>query len=208
MTNENYTHLLAVVDRSGSMKISGVYIEMQNALNTYFEEQAELDGECLVDYYQFDEHFEKVFGDTPVADAKALIEPRGMTALVDAIGKASVELGYKLEALSEDDRPGKVIVVVVTDGGENSSREWTAESLKEYVEKQRNDFNWEYVFLGANMDAVATGTGYGFATGSSLTFDTSNVYAATASLSGYTTAVRSGGAGSAEFTDEDRENNS
>ena len=207
MTDSNYTHILAIVDRSGSMGAGNVYLEMQNALNTFFEEQAAVDGKCLVDYYQFDTSYNKVYEDTPVADAKAVIEPRGMTALLDALGRGTVDLGKKLAAKSEDDRPGKVLVVVVTDGMENSSREYTADAVKALVEKQQDEYNWDYVFLGANMDAVAVGGLYGFKQDKSLTFniyDGESVVATASALSGYTTAYRGGAA--AAFSDEDRKN--
>lgn len=204
MTDPNYTHIAVVLDRSGSM--NSIKDDMENGLNAFFEEQAKLPGVCLVDFHQFDTDYETVYQDKPVAYAKAVLKPRGLTALNDAIGKTAASLGDKLEAMEEDLRPGKVIVVVVTDGFENSSREWTVEDVKKVVETQENEFGWEFVFLGANMDAVAVGTGYGFNPGRTLTYDTSNVAAASASLTSYTTSTRSGVR--SVFTDEDREENS
>lgn len=200
MTNPNYTHLLVITDRSGSMISCAT--EMINALNTYFDEQAQLDGKCLVDYVQFDNTYERVFSDTPVADARAVLDPRGSTALLDAMGRGVVEFGTKLAGLDEDKRPGTVIVVVITDGYENASQEWTAKKVRELVTKQRDEFNWTFTFLGANLDAVAVGAQYGFAAGDSLTFNVDNTAMASASLSGYTTRTRTGLGGG--YTDEDR----
>lgn len=188
------------------MGFGGVDKEMTNALNLYFKEQAKLDGKCLVDYVQFDTEYEKVYDDKPVAEAEAVIHPRGGTALVDAIGRGSVELGRKLKALPEAHRPGKVQVVIVTDGGENSSREFTAEAVRELVTAQQDKYDWDYVFLGANIDAVATGQMYGFKGGKSMTFDTANTGETVASLNAYTTSYRGAAGAAAAFTDEDRKN--
>lgn len=180
-------------------------VEMAKALDLYFEEQAALDGKCVVDYVQFDTAYEKVYEDRPAGYAKAIIEPRGGTALVDAIGRGTVELGKKLAKKKEADRPGTVLVVVVTDGGENSSREFSADEVKKMVTEQQDKWNWDYVFLGANMDAVHTGGLYGFKPASSLTYDVTQgetIMAASASLGNYTRTMRGGG--NAAFSDEDR----
>lgn len=213
MTDSNYTHILAIVDRSGSMH--SCKTEMRNALDTFFKDQAQEDGKCLVDYVQFDQKYEKVFEDREVASAEAVLEPRGSTALLDAVGKASVELGEKLAGKAEGERPGLVQVVVVTDGYENASQEWNAESVRTLIKQQEEKYGWDFVFLGANMDAQQVGRSFGFNPDKSLTYDTNNTGAMSASLSGYTTAnrgaTRSGDAvavAAAGFSDEDRKNNS
>ena len=190
MTNSNYTHLLVVVDRSGSM--FGCCNDMIGGLDSFFAEQAELDGTCLVDYVQFDDHYEIVFEDVPVAEAKAQLEPRGSTALLDAVGKSVTDLGKKLAEKDEADRPGLVMVVVVTDGYENASRDWDAKSIKELIKQQEDEWNWQFTFLGANMDAVAIGASFGFSPQYSLTYDVNNVVAASASLNAHPTRSRLG----------------
>lgn len=203
MTDLNYTHIKVVVDRSGSM--ASCRSDMIGGLDQFFEDQAKLPGRCLVDYSQFDDRYENVFFDKNVKDARAVLQPRGLTALVDAIGKSVTEFGEKLAALPENERPGKVIVVVVTDGFENASTEWTADKVKELVKQQQDEYSWDFVFLGANMDAVSVSAQYGFQGGSTLTYNTANPVLATASLSGYVSRTRT--AGSATFTDEDRQAN-
>ena len=202
MTNPNKTHLLTIVDRSGSM--SYVAADMRGGLDTFFKEQSELDGECLVDYVQFDTEYEKVFEDTPVADAKAVLVPRGGTALLDAIGKGVTELGEKFAHLDEDSRPGTVLVVVVTDGEENSSREWSADTVKALIKQQEDEWGWKFTFLGANIDAVAVGAQFGFAADSSLTYSTANIGQTMSSLNTYVGTTRSGLKG--VYSDEDRNN--
>lgn len=203
MTDKNYTHLLCVVDRSGSM--SGYEKDMVGGMNTMFEEQAKLDGKCLVDYVQFDTEIETVFADTPAGDAKAELAPRGATALLDAMGQSITDLGRKFKKLDEDKRPGTVIVIIVTDGYENSSREWSNAKVKELITRQEDEWNWNFTFLGANMDAVAVGANFGVRKDSALTFTQGNESALFASASTYVTNTRSGIANA--YTDEDRKAN-
>lgn len=190
MTDSNYTHLLAVVDRSGSM--FGVQEDMRGALNEFFKSQAEAEGKCLVDYVQFDDTYEVVYTDRDASEAVAVLEPRGMTALLDAVGKSANDLGKKLAALPEDQRPGTVIVAVITDGLENASRDWTNESIKALIKEQEEKYNWEFTFLGANMDAVSVGGAMGFKAESSLTYNTAFAGATAQSLSAHTHRVRGG----------------
>lgn len=190
MTDAKYTHLLVIVDRSGSM--GSIKNDMVGGLDAFFAEQAKDEGVTLVDYVQFDDTYEVVFTDRPVADAKAVLEPRGMTALLDAVGKGATDLGKKLAKLPEARRPGNVIVVVVTDGYENASREWNAAGVKALIKEQEEKWNWTFTFLGANMDAVAIGASFGFSTDYSMTYDTANVGAMTASLASNVTRTKGG----------------
>ena len=201
MTNSEYTHISVLVDRSGSMR--PVAKDMIGGLQAFFDAQAEVDGKCLVDYAQFDDSYDKVFEDTLVASATPTLEPRGMTALLDSLAKNINELGTKLAAKPEADRPSKVIVVVVTDGFENASREQTREGISELVKRQTDEYSWEFVFLGANMDAVAEASSLGFAKGSSLTYDTQNIGATSVGLSNYVTRSRSGVSANS-FTEDER----
>ncbi|MFW0874199.1 hypothetical protein [Rhodococcoides corynebacterioides] len=95
--------------------------------------------------------------------------PRGMTALYDAVGTFVTEVGAALAALQEERRPGSVTVLVMTDGYENSSREWSRRSVRALIEQQETQYGWDFVFLGANMDAVETGAQMGFTRDKSLT---------------------------------------
>lgn len=201
MTNANYTHILTIVDRSGSMM--GIKKDMVGGLDSLFEEQAKLPGVCLVDYVQFDTTVDTVFEDKHVDTAKAVLEPRGWTALLDAIGQSVTRLGEKLAKKHETERPGKVIVVIVTDGYENASKEWKPEKVKELVKNQTDLYNWDFVFLGANMDAVGVGAGLGIAGSSSLTYDVNNTGQTMAFANNYVTQTRT--RGSAAFTDEERQ---
>jgi hypothetical protein len=182
--------------------MSSCAAEMRNALDTFFKDQSEVKGTCLVDYVQFDNKIETVFTDRYISEAEAVLQPRGATALLDAVGKSVTELGERLAGKNEQDRPGTVIVVVVTDGYENASQEWNADKVKELIKQQEDKYNWNFTFLGANMDAVAVGASFGFSSDTSMTFDTHYVGAASASLSNYATVTRGGGKGG--YSDEDR----
>lgn len=208
MTDKNYTHLLAIVDRSGSM--ASCQEDMRGGLDELFKSQAEVEGKCLVDYVQFDTQYEVVYTDVDVSEAKAVLKPRGGTALLDAVGKAVTELGDKLAKLDEDSRPGLVQVFVVTDGYENASLEWNAKAVKELIKSQEEKYKWDFIFLGANMDAVAVGESFGFKGDKSLTYDTHNTYAMAGATSAYVTRSRLAvsndeGVLSNAFTSDERE---
>lgn len=201
MPNKHYTHLSVISDRSGSM--SGLEKDMIGGLQNFFDEQSRVEGVCLVDYAQFDSVYESVFQDRLVASAVPVLEPRGSTALLDAIGRNINDLSTKIKALPKHARPKNVIVIVVTDGYENSSKEFTKPQIKALVEAKTEE-GWDFVFLGANMDAVDEGRSFGFSGGSSLTYSTDNIATTASTLSGYVTRSRTYGAAAANFTDEDR----
>ena len=94
----------------------------------------------------------------PVADVPPLnLQPRGSTALLDAMGRLITDTGRKLVALSENERPGNVIVAIMTDGMENASREWTHPAIKSLVEQQTKDYGWQFLYMGADQDAIEVG---------------------------------------------------
>lgn len=192
-----------MLDRSGSM--ASIKKDMEGGLNAFFAEQSELPGKCLVDLVQFDNEYEVVYKGRKASQAKVNLIPRGSTALLDAIGKTVVDFGAKLRKMREDDRPGRVMVIVVTDGMENASREWTKDAVREVIRHQEDVYNWDFVFMGTNFDAVSAGMDYGFNPNKSLTFNNRNVSTATETLSNYTTQYRA--AGESKFTDEDRKAN-
>ena len=204
MTNSNKTAIAVLMDRSGSMGM--IRDDAQGAINAFIEDQRKQPGECTVRLAQFDDRYEDVYKSTNINDVKDyVLSPRGMTALTDGIGKLVVDFGQELAALPEDERPGTVIVVIVTDGMENASREYTSDAVKALIEEQKSKYNWDFVFLAAGQDAIATGASYGFNAGQSLTFDPNNIAGSVAMASSYTTHTRSSGVGSYTFTDEDRE---
>lgn len=166
MTNENECLIVCLLDRSGSM--STIKDDTEGAFNAFIEEQRAVDANrALVSLYQFDhnfggEHVETVYERQPISQVpKLAIAPRGTTPLNDALGLTIVRVGEQLAALPEDRRPGQVIFVVMTDGHENASEEYTNQQVKDLVTAQTEQWNWEFVFLGAGVDAFSIAGGYG-----------------------------------------------
>jgi hypothetical protein len=208
MTNPAYTHLAYCVDRSGSM--TPIAADMEGAIKHVLAEQAALPGELHVDIWTFDTIVEHPYRDVRADDVKGqIIDPRGGTALNDTLAAVIRELGDRFKAMPEEDRPGKVIVTVVTDGQENSSREFPGpagrEAVKAMVEKQQAEWNWEFLFFGADsIDAFEAAGGYGIARGQTISFAStqSGVESAAFAASGYMTRARAGE--DTEFTEEER----
>jgi uncharacterized protein YegL len=201
MTNADLTLIAVLVDRSGSM--AQCRDDMEGGLNTFVESQASEPGDAEVTLAQFDTTYELVWPLGPINDApKYTLMPRGCTALLDAMGRFITEVGEELAKRDEGDRPGKVIVCIVTDGLENSSVDWTRESVKTLVERQRDQWQWEFAFMGADIDAVQEAASVGIPQKSSLTFDKANARATYAMTNNYVSTLRVGG--KAAFTDEDR----
>lgn len=204
MTDPNYSALLLIIDRSGSM--SSIRDEMVGSLTSLLRDQAHQPGILTVDIVTFDDRIETTHVQADPSSLQVELDPRGMTALLDAIGIGVSEFGARLAAMPERARPGTVLVVVATDGQENASHEWTPKTIKKLLDRQGSTYGWDFVFLGADQDAVTTGSELGFARDSALDFDADaqSVAPAMASLSAYVTANRSGRRGS--FTEEDRRN--
>ena len=163
---KNATHLLMIADRSGSME--AVKHDAQGAINTFLAEQRALDGECHLTFIEFDggladydDWFRVVYEGDIAGSTDYELHPRGFTSLNDAIGKAVVDLGEHFANLPEEDRPSNVIVIIQTDGGENSSKEWTVEKVRDLIDQQQNDYNWSFVYLGMGPDTWNAGVNYG-----------------------------------------------
>jgi Mg-chelatase subunit ChlD len=148
------TDITLVVDRSGSM--ASVREDAEGGVNTFIAKQAQEPGDALLTLVQFDTEYEFLHRGVPISQVpKYELVPRGMTALLDAVGRAVNETGERLAKMPEQDRPGLVIFVVMTDGHENSSKEFTKAQIKEMIEHQQHVYSWQFTFLGANQDAFA-----------------------------------------------------
>lgn len=204
MTDSNLTRLVILADRSGSM--GHIQKDMNGGIRQLLSEQAKEPGAILVDVVTFDTEVEHPYTGVRPDDIKSdIIHARGGTALNDALGMAIVRLGEELAEMDEDDRPGHVIFVVVTDGEENSSREYTAPQVKAMVEEQQAKWGWTFMFLGANIDSFAVGANYGFVRANTINYaaDGEHSVSVLATASAGVTRTRSGLA--TDFTDEERE---
>ena len=196
------TDITVVLDRSGSM--STMVYHLTSAFSEFLTQQKALPQEATYTLIQFDDKYDVVCEGINLQDAQELmLMPRAMTALYDAIGKTIDRTGKRLESLPPDQRPSKVLFLILTDGLENASREYTKEKIKEMIEHQRTVYSWEFIFLGANQDAIEVGTGLGISKGSTMSFDPNAIHATYCSVGNAVSGYRKTGE-VANFTDEDR----
>lgn len=183
---EDYTHIAVILDRSGSM--SSMVSDVVGGFDNFIKEQKKEEGEATFSLVQFDDVYEIVHDFINIKDVTGLkLSPRGSTALLDAMGQTLEEVRAKVLAMSDDKRPSKVIFVFITDGDENASGKYTRkqifEMIKDLKSPDRSDqVNWEFVFIGANQDAISEGSGYGIGARSAMTFDSSGSGGATAAF--------------------------
>lgn len=207
MTDPNKTLIAALLDRSGSMRTSVQATE--DGWRELINSQRANPGQCQVTLAQFDNQYEVVYPPTDIAAVPEFsLQPRSNTALLDSVGRFITEVGEQLSALPEEQRPGQVICLIMTDGMENASRHWTWEKVRELINQQRDVYGWDFIFLGADIDAVEVGRLMGVEGRYALTFDKYD-YARTGGAFASTHAVisskRSRAANADDgFSDEDR----
>jgi uncharacterized protein YegL len=160
---QGLTEIIFILDRSGSM--SGLEKDTIGGFNGTIDKQKQETGEAYVSTVLFDTEMEVLHDRTPLANIAPLTEKeyyaRGCTALLDAIGGAIHHIGNVHKYARDEDRPEKTIFVITTDGYENSSRKYTAERVKQMIERQKQKYGWEFIFLGANIDAIETARNFG-----------------------------------------------
>ncbi len=201
------TDITLVVDRSGSM--AQVREDAEGGVNSFIEQQAKEPGEALLTLVQFDTEYEFLHKGVPISQVpKYELVPRGMTALLDAVGRAINETGERLAKMDEPDRPGLVVFVVMTDGQENSSKEFSKTDIKAMIQRQQDTYHWHFTFLGANQDAFAEAGGMGIAAAGVANFAMDKMAAAFAGTGGKVSRMRQqsrvGETISNEFTEEER----
>ncbi len=160
---KNLTELVMILDRSGSM--GGLESDTIGGYNSMLKKQGETEGEVLVSTVLFDDRSEVLFDRVPLEELPQMTDKeyyvRGCTALLDAVGGAIRHIGNVHKYAREEDRPEKTIFVITTDGLENASREYSYERVKRMVERQKEKYGWEFLFLGANIDAIETAGKFG-----------------------------------------------
>lgn len=153
--NENLTEMIFVLDRSGSME--HLTQETIGGFNSLINKQKK-DNETYVTTVLFDDYYELLHDHLPINSVPRLTDTeyyaRGCTALLDAVGRTIDNVGMRLAATPEDERPGKLLFVITTDGYENASRDYSKKRIKEMITLQQDTYNWKFLFLGANIDAV------------------------------------------------------
>ena len=157
------TELVFILDRSGSM--SGLESDTIGGFNAMIEKQKKQDGECYVSTVLFDNVSEVLHDRVKLTDIKPMTDKeytvRGCTALIDAIGGAIHHIGNIHKYARKEDVPEHTIFVITTDGMENASHKYTSDKVKAMIERQKEQHGWEFLFIGANIDAVETAAQYG-----------------------------------------------
>ena len=160
---KNLTELVFILDRSGSM--AGLEGDTIGGFNAMIEKQRGEPGEAVISTVLFDNETEVIHDRIPLDRVPRLTEKeyyvRGCTALLDAVGGAIHHIGNVHKYAREEDRPEKTLFVITTDGLENASRRYTYDKVKSMIERQRETYGWEFLFLGANIDAAREAARFG-----------------------------------------------
>ena len=171
---KDYTHIIFLIDRSGSM--TSIKTDMEGGIRTFLAEQKALPGKCTITAAQFDSDYEILHSLKSLNEVQELsIVPRGSTALIDSMVRLINEAGKELADLPENERPEKVLFITITDGEENSSRESTNEQLAKLIKEQEEKYLWQFTYLGANQDAFGVARGIGVSGTKSMNFSTNKV---------------------------------
>lgn len=160
---KNLTELVFILDKSGSM--SGLEKDTIGGFNSLLDQQRKVDGECVITSVLFDNRYELLHDRIDIRAVQPITGKEyfvgGSTALLDAIGKTIHKIGAVQKNTTEDYRAEKVMFVIITDGEENASRNYSSMQIREMIQRQKERYGWEFIFLGANIDAVETAGRFG-----------------------------------------------
>ena len=160
---KNLTELVFIMDRSGSMR--GLEADTIGGFNSMIEKQQQEEGEACVSTVLFDNESQAIYDRVPVRNVEPMTDrqyfARGCTALLDAVGGAIHHIGNVHKYAREEDRPEKTVFVIITDGMENASRRYTYRQVKDMIRRQQDKYGWEFLFLGANIDAIGEAARFG-----------------------------------------------
>ena len=176
-TEKNLTEVVFILDRSGSM--GGLESDTIGGYNSMLKKQQEEEGDVIISTVLFDDNTEVIHDRKALKDVKPITNKeyyvRGCTALLDAVGGAIRHIGHVQKALPEDQKPDKTIFIITTDGMENSSSHYTYDKVKKMVEKKKEKKGWEFIFLGANIDAIAVADRFGVSANRAVRYECDSV---------------------------------
>ena len=159
------TEIVFILDRSGSMR--GLEADTIGGFNSMIEKQQKEEGEAFISTILFDDQSEVLYDRVPIGKVEPMNDKqyyvRGCTALLDAVGGAIHHIGNVHKYARPDDVPEKTIFIITTDGMENASRNYDYKNVKKMVERQKKKYHWEFIFLGANIDAIEVAGRFGVA---------------------------------------------
>ena len=161
--NEELTEIVFILDRSGSM--AGLESDTIGGFNSMLEKQKKADGQALLSAVLFSNDSQVLYDRVDISRIEPMTDEQyrvgGCTALLDAIGDAVHHIGNVHKYAREEDRPVKTVFVITTDGYENSSRHYSYDQVQRMVKRQQEKYGWEFLFLGANMDAISAARSFG-----------------------------------------------
>lgn len=169
--------MVFILDRSGSM--SHLEADTIGGYNSLLEKQKKEQGEAVVTTVLFDDKYELIHDRADIKKVRPLTDreyfARGSTALLDAIGRTINHVGKRHKYAPDSELPSKTMVVIITDGFENASREFDVSRIKSMIENQKEKYGWEFLFLGANIDAVSTAENYGISPSMAVEYEADSI---------------------------------
>ncbi|PEL08360.1 vWA domain-containing protein [Bacillus sp. AFS017336] len=169
------TEIIFLLDRSGSM--AGLESDTIGGFNAFIKKQCSFDEETKVTTVLFDDQYEVLWDELDAKEVKLTDKEyfvRGTTALLDAVGKTIVNVRNRLSISNEEEQPGKVIFVITTDGLENASTEFTYRKVKNLIQQQQSKDDWEFIFMGANIDVAKEADSLGIMKENAYSFEATN----------------------------------
>jgi hypothetical protein len=209
---DNYTHISVILDRTGSME--SIRDDTIGGFNAFVNAQKAEPGLASLTLVQFDSQdpYEIVHRFKPLVEVPELTRetfvPRATTPLLDAIGRGVNDLEKSLADMAEEERPSRVVMVIITDGQENASREFRKDQIEKMIKEKKEKADWQFVFLSADLAAIGDALAAGMPAASVMAHDKDShgVGAAWASLSRSVAGYRAGHKEDVSFTEEDRAN--
>ncbi|REL37882.1 VWA domain-containing protein [Rhodohalobacter sp. SW132] len=169
---EGLSEIICIIDASGSMKL--IKNDAIGGFISFLDEQKKLPGDATLTLIQFNTDYDVIHENKPLSEVNPIRDkdyiPTGSTALLDAVGKAIDSTGRRLASTSEEHRPEKVIVAILTDGEENASTSYDLPTIKDMIRHQKEKYSWEFIFLGANQDSFAEAAKIGIESKDTINF--------------------------------------